>query len=240
MPEKQSRNALEMASSIGVDPVGMNQDWTALNKIDLQSALDSLGFELKEEFGLEAFQWQQIITQAGSWLIDGLDQKIASIQEKVVEENTATELRRMFGLPLSLLAMPVFVELEKMELLAKMELKQEAVELTEFWEQINYRVLYYVQLFLAEQLNKIEEERLAHEAALNESKAEAEGIGLLGSTMQGIEIKFKSKIAELDKNKNSLLDSFESLRKNAVLKVQRAFETTIFSAGKMQISATPV
>lgn len=240
MPEKQERNALEMASSIGVDPIGLNSNWSALSRIDLNSALNHLGSELREEFGIEAFEWQKIVAQAGSWLIDGLDQKIVSIQEKVVEENTATELRKMFGQPLSLLAMPVFVELEKMELLSKIKLKQEAEELTEFWEQINYRVLYFVQLFLAEQLNKVEEERLAHESALHDSKAEAEGMGLLSGTIQEIEIKFRTKIAELEKNKNSLLDSFENLRKNAVLKVQRAFETTIFSASKMKIASTPV
>lgn len=235
-----SRTALEMAGSIGVDSVGINRNWAALGNIDLRSALDNLGSELREEFGIEAFEWQKIIAQAGSWLIDGLDQKIISVQEKVVEENTATELRKMFGLPLSLLATPVFIELEKMELLAKMEVKQEASELTEVWEQINYRVLYYVQLFLAEQLNKIEEERLAHEAALDESKAEAEGVGLLSSTIQGVEIKFRTKIAELEKNKNTLLKTFEKLRTNTVSTVQRAFETTVFSASKMQVVATPV
>lgn len=229
-----NRTALEMASSIGANPSEMGRDWQALGSLNLSNGLESLG----RNIGIAESEWQKIISGASLWLMNGLDARIASMQKKVVEQETAMELRRTFGIPLSLLAMPVFVELEKMELAAKIDLKNEAALASELWEQINNRLLYMIQLFLAEQIEALEKESLAHQGALNESKKEAEGVESLSSTMSSLEEKFKAKMSELSDRKNLLLKAFMKVSDDLSGSVSRAFETTVFSAMSQNTAAT--
>lgn len=234
MAEKGNRTALEMAESIKVDKSEMGANWALLSNINLSSILENLG----QEIGMSNFEWQKILAQAGLWMIDSLDAKIENLQKMSVEQSTAIELRKMFGVPLSLLAMPVFVELERMELDAKIISKQEAMETSQLWEQINNRVLYVIQLFLAEQYSLVEEEKLAHEAALAASKKEAEGAPALAETIQGLEERFKLKLNELNKKRDLLLMAFSKVSKNVINSVERAFETTVFSVRGQSLKTT--
>jgi hypothetical protein len=236
MAEKEKRTALEMAESIGANPSKIEANWASVGKLNFFSILENLG----EEIGMSRLEWQKILSQTGTWMIDNLDQRIANLQNMAVEQSTAIELRKMFGTPMSLLAMPVFVELEAMELAAKISLKQEAMETSQLWEQINNRLLYAIQLFLAEQINLVEEDRLAHEVALAESKKEADGASALSETIQKLEEKFKLKLNELSKNKDLLLEAFSKVSRNVVNSVEKAFETTIFSAANQNLKATPI
>ena len=231
-----NRKALEMAGSIGVEPSQVGLEWTSLQSINSSSILENAG----EEAGIENSQWQKLLAQSGSWMIDGLDQKIFEIQNKVVEQTTAIELRKMFGIPLSLLALPVFVELEKMELFAKIDLKKEAMMTSQMWEQINNRVLYMVQLFLAEQINLVEDEEKAHQGALSESKKEADGISSLGKTMGNVENQFSLKLKELKEKKESLMNVFKKIGGDLVNTVERAFETTVFNASRQSTAVTAI
>jgi hypothetical protein len=231
-----NRNAIEMAGSIGAEPSQLDLKWLSLQNIDLSSILENAG----EEAGIENRQWQKLLVQAGSWILDGLDQKIFEIQSKVVEQTTAIELRKMFGIPLSLLAVPVFVELEKMELFARIDLQKEAMMTSQIWEQINHRVLYMVQLFLAEQINLVEDEEKAHQGALNESKKEADGVSALAGTMGDVENQFDSKLKELKVKKESLTSVFRRIGGNLVNTVERAFETTVFNASRQSTAVTAI
>lgn len=236
MAEKKSQNALEMAGRIGVKASEMGANWASLSNINLSSILENIG----QEIGMTDFEWQKILAQAGLWMIDGLDAKIENLQKMSVEQSTAIELRKMFGVPLSLLATPVFVELERMELDAKIISKQEAVETSQLWEQINNRVLYVIQLFLAEQFSLVEEEKLAHEDALAKSKKEADGVPALAETIQGLEEKFKSKLDELNKKRDLLLMAFSKVSKNVIDSVERVFETTVFSAREQSLKTATI
>ncbi len=236
MSKEEGRKALEMAGSIGVGASEMGANWASLNTLNFSSILENLG----QEIGMSSFEWQKILSQAGLWMIDGLDARITNLQNKAVEQSTAIELRQMFGVPISLLAMPVFVELEGMELAAKIDLKQEALATSQLWEQINNRLLYAIQLFLAEQINLVEEDKLAHEAALTESKKEADDVPALAETIQRIGEKFKLKLAELEKNKDSLLNAFSKVSKNTIASVERVFETTVFSARGQSLTTVSI
>ncbi len=236
MAEKENRTALDMARSIGVNESEIGTNWTSLGNINFFSILKNLG----EELGMNEIEWQKILSQAGIWMIGGLDAKIANLQEMMVEQSTAIELRKMFGVPMSLLAMPVFVELEGMELTAKVNLKQEAIETSQLWEQINNRLLYAIQLFLAEQINLVEEDKIAHEVALAESKKEAEEVPALAETIQSIEEKFRLKLNKLNKNKDLLLATFSKVSRSVVDSVERTFETTIFSAASQNLKTISI
>ena len=236
MAEKENRSAIEMAASIGSKPSEIDQNWAALSGINISSILENLG----EEIGISKIEWQKILSQAGLWMVNGLDNKIAGLQNKIVEQTTAVELRKMFGVPLSLLAMPVFVELEKMELNARADLKQEALLTSQIWEQISNRLLYMVQLFLAEQINLVEEENLAHKAALRESKKQAEGASGLMETMTGLEEQFKLKMEDLEKKKNLLANAFVKVKGNIINSVEKVFETTVFSANNQSLTTSLV
>lgn len=228
--------AIEMAGSIGIELSQINSEWTSLQSIDSSSILENAG----KEAGIEDRQWQKLLSQAGSWVIDGLDKKIFEIQNKVIEQTTAIELRKMFGVPLSLLAMPVFVELAGMELAAKIDLKKEAMMTSQIWEQINNRVLYMVQLFLAEQINLVEDEEKAHQSALSESKKEADGVSGLSETVGAVENQFASKLEKLKDKKESLISVFKKIGGDLVNTVERAFETTVFSASRQSTAVTVI
>lgn len=236
MAEKENRTAVEMAASIGSEPSEADQNWNALNGINISYILENLG----EEIGIGEIEWQKILSQAGLWMVNGLDNKIAGLQTKVVEQATAVELRKMFGVPLSLLAMPVFVELEKIELNARADLKQEALLTSQIWEQITNRLLYMIQLFLAEQINLVEEENLAHKAALGESKKQADGTLGLAETMQSLEEQFKLKMDDLEKKKKLLVGAFVKVKGSIVNSVEQVFETTVFSANNQSLSVSSV
>ena len=231
--EKESnrqRTAVEMAQSIGNKP--SENPWEATNKndFDLEYELNNMG----QEVGIEERDWQKLLSQAGVWMVELLDQKIENIQAKVVEQETAIELRKLFGVPLSLLAMPVFVELEKMELLARMDLKQEALDISQIWEQINNRILYMIQLFLASQIEEVAKEEKAHQEALKASQKEAEGLSLLSETVRGVEEKFEFKLEEIKKKKETLFDNFKKVSGNIQNLIEGSFEN-IFEAGKQSL-----
>lgn len=230
MAEKEKKSALEMAASIGSNPSEIGQNWLALDGINIASVLKDVG----KEIGIS----DNVLAQFGLWMADSLDKKIAVLQEKTVEQATAIELRKMFGVPMSLLAMPVFVELERMELDARADLKQESSMTMQIWEEIKNRLLYMIQLFLAEQIELTEKENLAHQAALAKSKKEAEDSPGLSETISELENKFKLKIEELEKYKLSLLDGFLRVKNNVVNSIETVFETTVFSASNQNLGAT--
>ena len=230
MEKDINRKAVEMAISIGSKPGEVNNDWAFLKSenLSIDKKLENIGSEAQIEDG----EWQKILMQSGSWLIELLNQKVDNIQTKMVEQETAIELRKLFGVPLSLLAMPVFVELEKMELLARMDLKTEAIDISQIWEQINNRVLYMVQLFLAEQIEQIEIEEKAHQEALKSSQNEARGLDALSETVHQVENKFTAKLEELKQRKNLLLNKFKEIGGNMQDLIVDSFEKTIFIASR--------
>jgi len=230
MEKDINRKAVEMAISIGSKPGEVNNDWAFLKSenLSIDKKLENIGSEAQIEDG----EWQKILMQSGSWLIELLNQKVDNIQTKMVEQETAIELRKLFGVPLSLLAMPVFVELEKMELLARMDLKTEAIDISQIWEQINNRVLYMVQLFLAEQIEQIEIEEKAHQEALKSSQNEAKGLEALSETVHQVENKFTAKLEELKQRKNLLLNKFKEIGGNMQDLIVDSFEKTIFIASR--------
>ena len=231
-----NRSAPEMAASIGVGPAQMDEQWRSLDGINLSSRLKDLG----QEINISDLQWNKILAQAGLGLMGSLDSKIISLQNKAVEQATAIELRKMFGKPLSLLAMPVFVELEKIEVSSKVSLKEESISMSQLWEQINNRLLYMIQLFLAERINSLEEEKKSHEIAFKNSKAEAEGMPALTETSKEVSEQFDKKFKTLDKEKESLLDVFNKITRNVVGSIENVFETTVFSASSQNVSPTPI
>ena len=238
MEKDINRKAVEMAISIGSKPGEVNNDWAFLKSenLSIDKKLENIGSEAQIEDG----EWQKILMQSGSWLIELLNQKVDNIQTKMVEQETAIELRKLFGVPLSLLAMPVFVELEKMELLARMDLKTEAIDISQIWEQINNRVLYMVQLFLAEQIEKIEIEEKAHQEALKSSQNEAKGLEALSETVHQVENKFTVKLEELKQRKNLLLNKFKEIGGNMQDLIVDSFEKTIFTASRQNIQPTMI
>lgn len=236
MAEKENRSALQMAASIGSSPSELSQEYASLSKVNISVVLENFG----KEIGLNASEWQKILAQAGLWMIDSLDQKIIDLQNKAVEQSTAIKLREMFGVPLSLLAMPVFVELEKIEINAKIDLKEEADSISQIWNQINSRLLHVVGLFLAEQINLIEEEFLAHQAALNACKKEAEGTSALAETMQNVEKQFELKMNQLSAAKNLLTKTFSSGIINLKNSVEGTFEITVFNASQQSLTINSI
>lgn len=222
--------AVEMAASIGSDPKQIGENWKLLGmkNLDITEQLAEIGSEIP----VEDSDWQKLLSQAGTWMIDLFDQKIESLQAKVVEQETAIELRKLFGTPLSLLAMPVFMKLEKMELLARMDLKIEAINIEKIWEQISSRVLYMIQLFLAEQISAVEKEEEAHLLALKSAQNEAKGLEALSGTMHQVNSKFDVKLDELRNKKASLLKNFQKISGNIRSSVESSFEQTIFSASR--------
>ena len=98
------------------------------------------------------------------------------------------------------------------------------------WEQVTANLLNAIKIFLFEQIAKIEDEKEAHELALNSARKEAEGRPDLSETILSVEEKIKIKIADLEKKKTSLILIFTQVMDNAVEKPEKIFHTTIFEA----------
>ncbi len=237
MPEKRTRTAIEMAASIGSNPAQLDQNWQTIGALNLSLVIKELG----QELGLSNPELWQMLVQTSAWLMGTLDQKIISIEKKAIEQSTAIELRKNFGAPLSLLAMPVFIELEKIELLSRLDLKNESSVISQLWEQLSNKILYSIQLFLAEQINLLENESLAHQQALSDSKSEAEKAnGALGETMQIVEKKFISKITEIERKKQGLLKTFLEIKNRIIDPVRKTFEVTVFQSAQQKLVSAAI
>ena len=230
-----SRKAVAMATSIGVEARELGNGWQNLGmrNFNIKKQLEDMELELS----IDDQVWQKLLSQLGLWLIDSFDQKIENIQAKVLEQETAIELRKLFGIPLSLLAMPVFVELEKMELLARIDLKTEASNLEKIWGEIKNRILHMMQLFLVEQIEAVEKEEEAHLLALQASQKQAKGIEALSTTVIKVENQFSKKLEELKKKKNLLFENFKKVGGNIPSLIDGSFEATIFKASKQSTQA---
>ncbi len=205
-----------MASSIGSGPSEIKQDWQELGS-----------------FGHEFADAQMILRNmigANLWELSNFEERLAGLQEAAIEQATAIELRKKFGIPLSLLATPVFIELEKIEADSRIKLKEGSLFATKMWEQVTANLLNAIKIFLFEQIAKIEDEKEAHELALNSARKEAEGRPDLSETILSVEEKIKIKIADLEKKKTSLILIFTQVMDNAVEKPEKIFHTTIFEA----------
>lgn len=231
--ESMSRKAVEMALSVGSAPQEPAGEWQQL-AVNGAMTTEQLG-RIGAEIPFLDPNWQNILTQSGPWLLALFEQKIANIQSRVVEQATAIELRLLFGRPASLLAMPVFLELEKMEYLARLDLKTEAASIERIWEQIEKKIFYQLQLFLAEQIEILAKEEKAHAAALLAARSQASGIESLSTSLQKIERQFADKLADLKQQKELLLFSFQKISGQIPGSIKNLFQQTIFSASRQAI-----
>lgn len=236
MSEKIStqKSAIEMAASIGSNTADQSKEWQQLGNIDLGSILKDIG----QELGISWSEWCKILTNTGSWIIDSIDGRLFALQQKKVEQETSIELRESFGLPKVDLALPVFAQLAGIEARARAALKSEANAVTGQIERIKNEILNNFALFIASEINKLEEEEEMHSKALELSKTETDGVLVLENVASISETRLQSHLEKLKSKKNGLAETFRELMEKINQKINSKFEVTVFSANRQSLEIT--
>lgn len=232
--EKGAKAPSEMAISIGDKPEILGREWTAPSFF-MQLGIDLMG----REFGLESKVWQEMLARFAFYITNNLETLMDSLETSMVEQLTAKKLREKFGEPLSDLALPVYALLAKMEVEAQTQAKMNAIQVEFFWNNMKSNVIHMMGLFLAAEINKVEQNEQAHKAAL--ANAEQETVDpALKTVKTRIQDRFKNSLENLKSQKSALSGVLEAMANKIVAPIQRSFSVTVFETARQQVSPTPV
>lgn len=105
------------------------------------------------------------ICLTGETMSSAIQNEIAQLLEKKEEQIASLYLREQFGPPGDPLVSAVFAELAQREVLAKKDSRESAIETNQLTKRFEQFILRQIQLLIANQLNKIEEEKKQYQEA---------------------------------------------------------------------------
>lgn len=232
------RRPTEMAKSIGSQPSELRKSWQALRG-------QGLGPEsVVQDFGsmgsVGNFESLQSMIQLEPALATGLNQLLGQLIGNVIEQTTASELISAFGVPESLLAMPVFLELQVMEVESQRAVCQSAEIVRYQWQKMVNQIIAQLKLFLAERINSLEQKRQAHQHAWRDSLMAAGNTQELNGTMATLDSRFMSEISQIDQQIKQLRQTLGNIEQ----KVQKYESTwlapTVLRASEQRVGPTIV
>jgi hypothetical protein len=173
-----------------------------------------------------------ILVRTGGNLLESLPATLAGLLPRLKEKLAASELLKRFRKPESLLAVPVFMELSRMDVEAYMELQKSQGEIKSAVDRLKEQVAGALQLFIAEQVNLVEGQLKQHEVAFESSaKISSETAGGLHKQLGEFEPKFADKKQKLNETRRALYglwgkvkDSFEMLTQQSESPVMNKVE----------------
>lgn len=218
---QQKKTAVQMAGEIGSDLGLPDKFWQ-----------DVTSFDLKE--------WSAFLVQSGPWLLDSLQQRITNLQKLVIEQETAVDLRKTFGVPLIALAEPVFGTLARMEAEARLALRSGAEEASLIVAQINSEIKHNLGLIFAAQLNELEEKKRSHQMAIQEVEAETYGQPQLVEVQSRSTKRLQAEIRKIEEEMARLTQLLVGTVKQVGQQINGVFEKTIFAASKQTLEVTAI
>ncbi len=154
----------------------------------------------------------QLLVQSGTYLNSTLPETLTQIVPLLKEKLAAVELRKRFGEPESLLAVPVYMELAQMDVEAHLMLQESAGQIENVITQFTEQVSQSMQLFIAERINNVESELTMHDQALTTStQISSETTGGLDDEMEMYKPKFDQKKQQLLTSRQSLMGLWEKV-----------------------------
>ena len=142
------------------------------------------------------------ISLTGETMINTLQNEIGQLLEKKEEQIASLFLRKQFGPPGDPLVSAVFAELAQREVLAKKDSRESAIETDQSIKRFEQLILRQIQLLIANQLNKIEEEKKEYQQAQQQYVDIQKETPEITEQMQGYQEKFVKKFKDLEKKKN--------------------------------------
>ena len=141
------------------------------------------------------------ISLTGETMMATLQTEIAQLLDKNKEQIASLFLRKQFGPPGDPLVSAVFAELAQREVLAKKDSRESAIEVNQLTERFEQVILRQIQLLIANQLNKIEEEKKQYQQAEQANIDIQKETPEITETMQDYQEKFDQKFKSLEKKK---------------------------------------
>lgn len=232
---QKQQTAIEMAVSIGDEAVELDAFWANVNDFNFPDLLRDLGSNL----GLTGGEWNSFLANAGFGLLGFFETQLNTAKLAWQEQATAERNRAKFGMPEIELALPIYAKLAAMEARAREALQHHAEQAEVIWDEINQQLVYAVELFLASRINVLEDDALAHEAALKQSKEyTAEEEGLENVDMQ-VETKMDAKQLTITEEVEKLVQAFKLFR-NKVAEKGMKLQGTIFEASGQSLAISSI
>jgi len=227
-----------MAKSIGGQPSELRKSWLALSQQGLtpESVVQNLGS--MESAG--NFESLQSLIQLEPALATGLNQLLGQLIGNVIEQTTASELINAFGVPESLLAMPVFLELQVMEVESQRAVRQSAEIVRYQWQKMVDQIISQLKLFLAERIYSLEQKKQAHQQAWSDSRATAGTTHELNGTMATLDSRFMSEISQLDQQIKQLSQSLSGIEQKLQKYESTWLVPTVLRASEQRVGPTIV
>lgn len=141
------------------------------------------------------------ICLTGETMINTLQTEIAQLLAKKEEQIASLFLRQKFGEPGDPLVSAVFAELAQREVVAKKDSRESAIEVNQLTKRFEQLILQQIKLLIANQLNKIEEEKKQYQQAEQENIEIQKVTPEIMETMQGYQTKFTEKFKDLENKK---------------------------------------
>ncbi len=142
------------------------------------------------------------ISLTGETMISTLQTEIAQLLEKKEEQIASLYLREQFGPPGDPLVSAVFAELAQREVLAKKDSRESAIKTDQLAKRFEQFILRQIQLLIANELNKIEEEKQQYQQAEQANIDIQKETPEITAAMQDYGEMFSQKFKSLEKKKN--------------------------------------
>lgn len=151
------------------------------------------------------------ICLTGETMISAIQNEIAQLLDKNKEQIASLFLREQFGPPGDPLVSAVFAELAQREVLARKDSRESAIEVNQLTERFEQLILRQIQLLIANELNKIEEEKKEYQQAQQQYIDIQKETPEITEQMQGYQEKFAKKFKDLEKKKKFWMQVYQEV-----------------------------
>ena len=149
-------------------------------------------------------------------------------------------MEKAFGEPESALAIPVSLKLAQDEVRARQKVRGETGLVASTLQRAIMEMRYSVQLFIAEQVNQVDEKLMAHQVALESSNHIVQETVEVAPRMSAAQSKFDRGMASLRARKNKLLHLFQEVSGVFGEKVDEMVDQVLIPASQQSTLPTPI
>lgn len=194
--------------------------WKSEIPANLESLHDYLVLEKNPLLLLESLHKQlqsstqgliKILAYSGESLINLIQNEIDHLTKEAEEQLASLFLREKFGKPGDPLVSAVFAQLAQREVLAKKASKNTAIEIAKLTEKFEQSILAHLKVFIANQINKIEEENKEYVVVEKDGEEISKQTPEITEQMQGYRSKFAKKFKKLEEQKKSLINLYKKI-----------------------------
>lgn len=218
MPERLNKNQATLSGMFRGEQVNLGEQSS-----DLEMGIGNTGNLEKEIANLP----QEIVLYLNSMthnFVESIEEVIFNLIESLKEKEAARRLWERFGLPRSVTAVPVFINLNNDLNQAQRMVENEAIVTSSFLTRLLDVIHSKIMLFYAEELARVEDDQVENEKAISQLEVmDTDGITVKERTAESVII-FSQDSRDLEQEKEQILSS-RNMWQRSVEKIKTGLPT---------------